>query len=70
MNILMIQNPNLVPASGPWVRLSRVASVAWVSVASVARVVGWVEARSDSGFGHGPSRAETHHLGTGIIATD
>ncbi len=29
--------------------------------------VGWVEARPDSGFGHGLSRAETHHLGAGIV---
>ncbi len=42
------------------------ASVAWI-VASVARVVGWVEARPDGGFGYGPSRAETHHLGAGIV---
>ncbi len=36
--------------------------------ASVARVpVGWVEARPDGGFGHGLSRAETHHLEAGIV---
>ncbi len=28
---------------------------------SAAQVVGWVEARPDGGFGHGLSRAETHH---------
>ncbi len=36
------------------------ASVAWGPV-------GWVEARPDGGFGHALSRAETHHLGVGIV---
>ncbi len=35
--------------------LRELASVAWVPV-------GWIEARPDAGFGHGLSRAETHHL--------
>ncbi len=35
--------------------------------ASIAWVVGWVEAHPDGGFGHGPSRAETHHLGRGSL---
>ncbi len=37
------------------------------NLASVARVVVWVEARPDSGFGYGLSRAETHHLGAGTV---
>ncbi len=37
------------------------------TTASAARVVGWVEARPDGGFGHGLSRAETHHLEGGIV---
>ncbi len=62
----VLLTPSCKPAPAAILNVEGSVRISMIS-ASVARVVGWVEARPDGGFEHGPSRAETHHLGAGIV---